>query len=118
MRKKKNRKKKQKKQKKQSSMDLGDESHEQDNMDEDDQILGVHQSKRSTAGTRQSVWFHNEYINVNIDLNTENATNMLELTDNEVEDHIIHVIMMQYPLKAGFKLFEDCGKEAVTKELS
>ncbi len=43
---------------------------------------------------------------------------MLELTDNEVEDHVIHVIMMQYPLKAGFKLFEDCGKEAVTKELS
>lgn len=54
---------------------------------------------------------------MNLDLNTEKATNVRKSTANEVNDYVIHVIMTQYSLKAGMKLFEERGEKATLKEL-
>jgi len=98
---------------------------QEDVTEEDSEPTGMRRSKRSTAGQRTSTPYHEEfghmnveqYIHMNIDLETEKATNVREYTTSEVEDYVIHVIITQYSLKAGMKIFEERGEKATMKKL-
>ena len=82
---------------------------------DEQQLLKMVHNRAGYKTTASSAKTMRGVININF---AEKASPLEAMTDEEVEAHILGIIMVEhYSMKEGMDLFGDCSETAVTKEL-